>query len=39
LLRRGFLDGRAGFMIAVFNAETVYYRFLKLERLGEQTRR
>ncbi|MBN3792771.1 glycosyltransferase family 2 protein [Burkholderia sp. Ac-20353] len=30
LLRRGFLDGRAGFMIAVFNAETVYYRFLKL---------
>lgn len=31
LLRRGFLDGRAGFMIAVFNAETVYYRFLKLD--------
>ncbi|CAI9001734.1 MULTISPECIES: glycosyltransferase family 2 protein [Burkholderia] len=30
VLRRGFLDGRAGFMIAVFNAETVYYRFLKL---------
>ncbi|RKP56495.1 glycosyltransferase family 2 protein [Pararobbsia silviterrae] len=30
ILRRGFLDGRAGFMIAVFNAETVYYRFLKL---------
>jgi hypothetical protein len=36
LLRRGFLDGRAGFMIAVFNAETVYYRFLKL---GLTTRR
>ena len=31
VLRRGFLDGRAGFMIAVFNAQTVYYRFLKLE--------
>ncbi|ABA50652.1 lipopolysaccharide core biosynthesis glycosyltransferase [Burkholderia pseudomallei] len=30
VLRCGFLDGRAGFMIAVFNAETVYYRFLKL---------
>ena len=30
VLRAGFLDGRAGFMIAVFNAETVYYRFLKL---------
>lgn len=38
LLRRGFLDGRAGFMIAVFNAETVYYRFLKLERLGAARR-
>lgn len=38
LLRRGFLDGRAGFMIAVFNAETVYYRFLKLARFGEQRR-
>lgn len=30
LLRRGFLDGRAGLMIAAFNAQTVYYRFLKL---------
>lgn len=30
LLRGGILDGRTGFMIAVFNAETVYYRFLKL---------
>ncbi|CAE6701682.1 hypothetical protein R69888_00775 [Paraburkholderia haematera] len=39
VLRRGFLDGRAGFMIAVFNAETVYYRFLKLARMGEKTRR
>lgn len=29
-LRRGFLDGQAGFMIAAFNAQTVYYRFLKL---------
>ncbi|MGN6667102.1 MAG: glycosyltransferase family 2 protein [Trinickia sp.] len=29
-LRGGILDGRSGFMIAVFNAETVYYRFLKL---------
>jgi glycosyltransferase involved in cell wall biosynthesis len=33
LLRRGFLDGGAGFMIALFNAQTVYYRFLKLELL------
>ena len=35
-LRRGFLDGRAGFMIAMFNAETVYYRFLKLAQLGRE---
>lgn len=39
ILRRGFLDGRAGFMIAVFNAETVYYRFLKLAHLDEADRR
>ncbi|SEA55112.1 glycosyltransferase family 2 protein [Paraburkholderia sartisoli] len=39
VLRRGFLDGRAGFMIALFNAETVYYRFLKLSRLGKKTQR
>jgi glycosyltransferase involved in cell wall biosynthesis len=35
VLRAGFLDGRAGFQIAVFNAETVYYRFLKLALLTE----
>lgn len=40
VLRRGFLDGRAGFMIAVFNAETVYYRFLKLAQYnGQQSER
>ncbi|WP_244813869.1 glycosyltransferase family 2 protein [Caballeronia sp. Lep1P3] len=36
VLRRGFLDGRSGFMIAVFNAQTVYYRFVKLARLNER---
>lgn len=36
VLRAGFLDGRAGFQIAVFNAETVYYRFLKLALLSGQ---
>jgi hypothetical protein len=35
VLRRGFLDGKTGFMIAVFNAQTVYYRFLKLAHLNE----
>ncbi|MDR3097279.1 MAG: glycosyltransferase family 2 protein [Paraburkholderia sp.] len=40
VLRAGFLDGRAGFMIAVFNAETVYYRFLKLALInGHHTNR
>jgi len=39
LLRRGFLDGRAGLMIALFNAETVYYRFLKLSQLEKTDRR
>ena len=29
-LRLGFLDGRAGFMLAVSNAEGSYYRYLKL---------
>jgi glycosyltransferase involved in cell wall biosynthesis len=33
VLRRGFLDGKTGFMIALFNAQTVYYRFLKLAHL------
>lgn len=39
VLRAGFLDGRAGFMIAVFNAETVYYRFLKLAQHARQDER
>lgn len=30
VLQRGFLDGRFGFMLAVFNAETTYYRYVKL---------
>jgi glycosyltransferase involved in cell wall biosynthesis len=30
LLRRGFLDGREGFMLAVANAEVAYYKYVKL---------
>jgi glycosyltransferase involved in cell wall biosynthesis len=30
LLRRGFLDGREGFVLAVASAEGTYYRYLKL---------
>lgn len=36
VLRAGFLDGKAGYMIAVFNAQTVYYRFMKLAELNRR---
>ena len=29
LLRRGFLDGREGFLLAVANAEGTYYQYMK----------
>jgi len=35
-LRAGFLDGREGFMLAVSNAEGVYYRYAKLMYLKEK---
>ena len=34
-LQLGFLDGAIGFMLAVSNAETTYYRYLKLYFLNE----
>lgn len=37
VLRRGFLDGREGFILAVSNAEGTYYRHLKLMYLNERT--
>ncbi len=36
VLRRGFLDGREGFILAVANAEGTYYRQLKLMYLAEK---
>jgi glycosyltransferase involved in cell wall biosynthesis len=30
ILKRGFLDGREGFLLAVSNAEGTYYRYLKM---------
>jgi len=30
VLKRGFLDGRLGFVLAVHNGETSYYRYLKM---------
>lgn len=38
ILKAGFLDGREGFMLAVSNAEGVYYRYLKLMLLNEAAR-
>ena len=37
-LRLGFLDGRAGFLLAVLNAEGAYYRYVKLMLLDEKRR-
>ena len=36
VLSAGFLDGREGFMLAVSNAEGVYYRYLKAWLIGKQ---
>jgi glycosyltransferase involved in cell wall biosynthesis len=36
IIRRGFLDGREGFMLAVSNAEGTYYRYLKLMLMNKQ---
>ncbi len=36
VLQLGFLDGRWGFMLAFFNAEVTYYRYLKLWLLQRQ---
>jgi hypothetical protein len=33
--RAGFLDGRLGFILAVYNAETTYYKYLKLMMLSQ----
>ena len=35
IFKRGFLDGREGFIVAVSNAEASYYRYLKLMYLHE----
>lgn len=35
LVRQGFRDGRPGFLIAVYNAETTFYKYLKLMALND----
>jgi glycosyltransferase involved in cell wall biosynthesis len=37
IIRAGFLDGRYGFMLAVYNAESTYYKYLKLLALQEKS--
>ncbi|MBC8119644.1 MAG: glycosyltransferase family 2 protein [Burkholderiaceae bacterium] len=39
VLKRGFLDGAHGFMLAVSNAEGSYYRYVKAMLLAQQVRR
>lgn len=38
VLKRGFLDGAHGFMLAVSNAEGSYYRYIKAMLLHQQSR-
>jgi glycosyltransferase involved in cell wall biosynthesis len=38
LLKRGFLDGRLGLVLAVYQAEGTYYRYLKMGLLTQQMR-
>ena len=38
IVRRGFLDGREGFILAVANAEGSYYRYVKLMMLAQPSR-
>ena len=35
VVRAGFLDGRHGFMLAIYNAESTYYKYLKLLAMQE----
>jgi hypothetical protein len=36
IIRRGFLDGREGFLLAVANAEGTYYRYMKAWHRGRR---
>jgi hypothetical protein len=37
-LQRGFLDGSHGFMLAIYNSETTYYKYLKLWELQSENK-
>ena len=36
VLKRGFLDGRLGLVLAIYQAEGTYYRYLKMDLLARQ---
>lgn len=36
LLKKGFLGGHAGFIISLYNAQTAYYKYLKLAELNKK---
>jgi glycosyltransferase involved in cell wall biosynthesis len=38
ILKRGFFDGREGFLVAIYNAETTYYRYMKAWLAARQDR-
>lgn len=38
-IRLGFLDGKMGFILAISNAETTYYRYLKLAFLNQNNKK
>lgn len=35
-LKKGFLDGKEGFQISVYNANTAFYKYIKLDELNRQ---
>jgi hypothetical protein len=37
IIRAGFLDGKAGLMLSISNAEGVYYRYIKLMQLNAKS--
>lgn len=39
LLRKGFLDGKHGFMLAIVNAEATYYKYAKLAVLNQSPKK
>ncbi len=39
ILKRGFMGGREGFIISIYNANTAFYKYLKLAEINQTTNR